>query len=90
MTAEETIARLEGASIANANVNDMHGVWGHAQLRARDRWTEIQTPTGVVPALLPPGSTKVAEKGGYGARMERVPAVGEHNEAILAELDLFR
>ncbi|KAJ5086241.1 hypothetical protein NUU61_007548 [Penicillium alfredii] len=90
LTAEETIARLEGASIANANVNDMHDVWGHAQLQARDRWTEIQTPAGVVPALLPPGSTKVAEKGGYGARMERVPGVGEHNEAILAELDLFR
>lgn len=85
-TAEETIARLEGAAIANANVNDMHDVWKHAQLRARDRWTEIPTPNGMIQALLPPGSTKTADQGGYGAQMGSVPAVGEHNTAILAEL----
>lgn len=87
-TAEETIARLEAAAIANANVNDMHGVWKHAQLRARDRWTEVSTPTGMIQALLPPGSTKTAEKGGYSAQMGSVPEVGEHNQAILAELGL--
>ncbi|KAJ5772743.1 hypothetical protein N7457_007639 [Penicillium paradoxum] len=88
-TTEETIARLDKASIANASVNDMKNVWNHAQLQARDRWTKIQTPIGAVPALLPPGSTKSVEKGGYGAQMGSVPQVGEHNEAILAELDLL-
>ncbi|KAJ5549673.1 hypothetical protein N7535_002390 [Penicillium sp. DV-2018c] len=87
-TAEETVARLDKASIANASVNDMKNLWEHAQLQARDRWTSIQTPIGAVPALLPPGSTKSVEKGGYGAYMGPVPAVGEHNEAILAELGL--
>lgn len=87
-TAEETIARLEAAAIANANVNDMQDVWKHAQLRARDRWTEVSTPNGMIQALLPPGSTKTADKGGYGAQMGSVPAVGEHNQAILAELGL--
>ncbi|KAJ5129135.1 uncharacterized protein N7515_005174 [Penicillium bovifimosum] len=87
-TAEETVARLDKASIANASVNDMKNLWGHAQLQARDRWTNIQTPIGAVPALLPPGSSKSVEKGGYGAQMGSVPAVGEHNEAILAELGL--
>jgi crotonobetainyl-CoA:carnitine CoA-transferase CaiB-like acyl-CoA transferase len=87
-TAEETIARLDEASIANASVNDMQNVWEHAQLKARDRWTQVQTPAGVVPALLPPGSTKSADKGGYGAKMGPIPKVGEHNEAILAELGL--
>lgn len=88
LTASETIARLEAASIANANLNDMQGVWKHAQLQARDRWVDIQTPVGTVPALLPPGSTKSAKQGGYAAQMGSVPKVGEHNEAILAELGL--
>jgi crotonobetainyl-CoA:carnitine CoA-transferase CaiB-like acyl-CoA transferase len=88
LTAEETVARLDAAVIANANVNDMRGVWEHAQLRARDRWTDVDTPAGRIPALLPPGSTKNAAQGGYGARMDSVPRVGEHNEAILAELGL--
>lgn len=86
LTASETIERLEAASIANANLNDMQGVWKHAQLQARDRWVDIQTPAGTVPALLPPGSTKSAKQGGYGAQMGSVPKVGEHNKAILAEL----
>lgn len=88
LTASETIERLEAASIANANLNDMQGVWKHAQLQARDRWVDIQTPAGTVPALLPPGSTKSAKQGGYGAQMGPVPKVGEHNKAILAELGL--
>lgn len=86
LTAGQTIEKLEAASIANANVNDMQGVWKHAQLKARDRWTEVQTPVGAVQALLPPGSTKAAVQGGYGAQMGTVPDVGEHNEAILKEL----
>lgn len=87
-TAEETITLLEAAAIANAKVNDMHGVWDHAQLQARDRWMEVQTPTGMIQALLPPGSTKTVERGGYGAQMGSVPEVGRHNQAILAELGL--
>jgi crotonobetainyl-CoA:carnitine CoA-transferase CaiB-like acyl-CoA transferase len=88
LTADETIARLDKAAIANANVNDMHGVWKHAQLKARDRWSEVQTPKGRIEALLPPGATKRVEQGGYEAQMGSVPEVGEHNEAILAELGL--
>ncbi|KAJ5873401.1 uncharacterized protein N7473_013274 [Penicillium subrubescens] len=88
LTASETITRLEAASIANANLNDMQGVWKHAQLQARDRWVDIQTPVGTVPALLPPGSSKSVKQGGYGAQMGCVPKVGEHNRAILAELGL--
>ena len=88
LTVEQTIARLDGASIANASVNDMQNVWDHAQLQARDRWTKVQTPIGAIPALLPPGSTDSVEKGGFGAQMGSVPQVGEHNEAIFAELGI--
>lgn len=82
-TSGQVVERLDGASIANATVNDMQGVWNHPQLKARNRWTEVDTPVGRIPALLPPGFEVGTE-----ARMDPVPAVGEHNEAILAELGL--
>lgn len=74
----EAIARLDAAGIANAKVNDMAGVWGHPQLAARARWTQVDTPAGPIPALLPPGRDE--------ARMDPVPAPGEHTAKILAEL----
>ncbi|HMZ02772.1 MAG TPA: CaiB/BaiF CoA-transferase family protein, partial [Burkholderiaceae bacterium] len=55
LTAEQLIARLDEAQIANAHMNDMHDVWAPPQLRARGRWTEVGSPAGALPALLPPG-----------------------------------
>jgi itaconate CoA-transferase len=81
LTVEQVIARLDEAQIANARLNDMHEVWEHAQLRARARWTEVTTPAGPVPALLPPGASS-----GWQARMDPIPALGEHSVAILGEL----
>jgi len=78
---EELIARLDAARIANARINDMHEVWQHPQLAARGRWTEVATPAGPIPALLPPGSNS-----GFTPRMDAVPALGQHTEAILGEL----
>lgn len=74
------VARLEAAKIANARVSEIADLWHHRQLAARRRWTEIETPAGPVPALLPPGRAE--------ARMGAVPAVGQHNGAILAELGI--
>ena len=81
LTAEEVIARLDTAGIANARMNDMAGLWSHAQLRARDRWREVETPAGPVPALLPPGGI-----GDAPPRMDPVPELGQHSRAILREL----
>jgi len=55
-------------------------VWAHPQLAARERWHEVGTPAGPVPALAPPGLVDPAP------RMDPVPALGEHTEAILREL----
>jgi itaconate CoA-transferase len=82
--ADEVIALLEEAQIANAKVNSMNDVWEHPQLKARGRWTELQTPAGVVPALLPPGFSAEQNAGWLGP----VPRVGEHNDAILKELGI--
>ena len=81
LSAPQVVERLEAAQIANARVNTMHEVWAHPQLKARGRWREIGSPAGPLPALLPPGSWN------HGApRMDPVPALGEHTDALLAEL----
>lgn len=85
-TAEDVLVLLDEAAIANASVNDMQGVWNHPQLQARQRWTEVKTPSGVVPTLLPPGMGTDPDE--LNARIGAVPDVGEHNEAILAELGI--
>lgn len=81
LSAAQIVLRLEKAGIANAQVNELKDVWDHPQLAARRRWRDIQTPAGTVPALLPPGSSVEAPP-----RMDAVPALGAHTEAILAEL----
>jgi itaconate CoA-transferase len=80
-SAEEVIAKLNETQIANARMNEIEEVWSHAQLKARERWVEIDTPVGKVPALLPPGQSNT-----YNPRMDLVPAVGAHTDVILAEL----
>ncbi|KQW87214.1 CoA-transferase [Massilia sp. Root418] len=81
LTADQVIARLDSAQIANAHMNDMHDLWQHAQLKARGRWVEVGTPAGTMPALLPPGVPNT-----YEARMDGVPALGQHTDQILGKL----
>ena len=66
---DTVIQRLDQASIANAKVNDMQGVWEHPQLKARDRWRRIDTAAGSVPSLLPPATSNA-----FAPRMGPVPA----------------
>ncbi len=81
MTAEEVIARLEKAQIANARLNEMRDIWEHAQLKARARWNEVASPVGALPALLPPGVPNT-----WTARMDAIPELGQHTQSILSEL----
>ncbi len=81
LTTSEAVALLDAAGIANARVNEMKDVWAHPQLSARGRWREIASPAGVLPALLPP-----ATPDSFDARMDGVPALGKHTDAILGEL----
>lgn len=81
LSAEEVMARLDAAHIANARMNEMPEIWRHPQLEARGRWTRVGTPAGEVPALAPPGSPPEPAP-----RMDAVPALGQHTEAILREI----
>lgn len=80
-TVDEVCGRLDAAQIANARMNGMQDVWDHPQLKARQRWVEVATPAGPVPALLPPGTSSA-----FPARMDGVPALGQHTDGVLAEL----
>ena len=81
LSAQQIVERLDEAQIGNARMNDMHEVWDHAQLRARGRWVEIDSPAGRIKAMLPPGVPESFEP-----RMDPIPAVGQHTDAILREL----
>ena len=81
LTAAEVIARLEAADVANARLNDMQEFWRHPQLAARDRWAKVASPGGQIDALKPPFNLS-----GFEARMDAVPALGEHTSKVLAEI----
>ena len=81
LTGEQAEAQLLAAGIATARINSPADLWHHPQLQARARWTTVHTPAGPISALRPP-----AQNSGYDARMDPVPAVGEHTDALLAEL----
>ena len=81
MTTAQVAARLDQAQIANARMNSMAELWAHPQLKARDRWRQVSTPVGDIPALLPPGRIS-----SFDYRMDAIPAVGQHTDAILREL----
>ncbi len=83
LTAGDVEARLDAAGIANARLRTPAEFAAHPQLAARDRWRDIGTPGGPVRALLPPVTVSGRE-----AAMGDVPALGQHNAAILAELGL--
>lgn len=76
----DVMARLESAGIGMAEVRDMAGLWAHPQLAARDRWREIEVAGRPVAALRPVSGQ------GWQPAMGPVPRLGEHTEAILAEI----
>ncbi|WP_433526965.1 CaiB/BaiF CoA transferase family protein [Nocardia pseudovaccinii] len=76
---DEVIELLEQAGIANARLRTPAEFTEHPQLAARDRWRPVDTPGGVMQAMLPP------VVGGWEPAMGAVPRVGEHNAALRAE-----
>jgi itaconate CoA-transferase len=77
----QVLQRLDAAQIANARMNDMAGLWAHPQLQARERWRQVGSPAGDIPALLPAG-----RQSAFDYRMDPIPSVGEHTDAILRGL----
>lgn len=76
---DEAEHRLEEASIANARLRGPADLAEHPQLRARDRWVEVDTAQGPIEQLRPVFSLDDP------APRQRVPALGEHSDQILLE-----
>lgn len=74
--------KLDLSKIAYADVNEMQDVWNHPQLRALKRIVETETPAGTVNSFLPPGNNNQ-----YQAALGPVPAIGEHTQEILRDLN---
>jgi crotonobetainyl-CoA:carnitine CoA-transferase CaiB-like acyl-CoA transferase len=81
LSSDAIVALLEKAGIAYARLNSVQQFAAHAQLQARDRWAEVGSPVGPLPAMLPPVTMT-----GVSPRMDPIPDVGQHTEAILDEL----
>src|SRR5262245_26821073 len=81
LTGAEAVALLEAARVAYAHLNSVQDYLEHPVLSARDRWRTVGTPNGPVRTLLPPATMP-----GVPSRMDPVPALGEHTDAILAQL----
>ncbi|WP_328392774.1 CaiB/BaiF CoA transferase family protein [Nocardia sp. NBC_00416] len=83
--ARHTLAEIQKAAdeagIGNSRYNTTAELLDHPQLAARDRWREVGSPGGPVPALLPP-----AVISGFEPPMGAVPGLGEHTDAVLREL----
>jgi itaconate CoA-transferase len=80
-SADEVLALLDAAQIANARLNSVGDLLAHPQLERC--WAEVPSPAGPIRALPSPVST-----GGAEPALGPIPAVGEHTDAILAELGL--
>ena len=80
-TADELVARLDAAGIAHARMNTVEAFAAHPQLAARGRWRDVGSPAGPIRALVPPITIDGVEP-----VMDPIPALGEHTDAILAEV----
>jgi crotonobetainyl-CoA:carnitine CoA-transferase CaiB-like acyl-CoA transferase len=73
----------DAAGIGNSRYNLPSEVVAHPQLLARDRWRQVDTSNGEIPALLPPPVIT-----GFDPPMGPVPGLGEHTDTVLGELGL--
>ena len=78
---EEVIEALESCGIACAKANTIAELWQHPQLRALNRFIEVETEVGTLEALAPPGHSD-----SFDAAVSKVPSLGEHTRSILGEL----
>ena len=83
LTGEEVESRLTEAKIAHARLRELDEVLTHPQLVTRNRLTEVDSENGPIMAIRPPITLTGREP-----RMDPIPAVGAHTEAILTELGL--
>lgn len=81
LPADEIVDRLRRSRTAHSFVRGPQEVWEHEQLRARDRYVDVSTPTGEARMFRPPFNLSDLPPAA-----PRVPAVGQHDPDVVAEL----
>ena len=81
VTPEELMRRFRAGRVAHSFVRDPLALWRHEQLRARDRFMQVTTPTGSAEVYKPPLNVSDA-----GDPNPAVPALGEHDPDLVATL----
>jgi itaconate CoA-transferase len=81
LSAADILDRLDRAEIASARRNSVAEFMEHPQLRERDCWRTIASPSGPLRALRPP-----VRMDGVDPVMGAVPSLGQHTRQILEEL----
>lgn len=79
----EVLARADEAKIGCATLNSIAELLEHPQLSERNRWVEVDSPSGPVTGLAAVPSSPT-----WDLPLAGIPALGQHTEAILAELHL--
>jgi itaconate CoA-transferase len=77
-TLPEITERLDAAGIGYARLNGVQALIDHPQLAERGRWTEVGSPAGPLPALLPPPVSP-----SWPLAPGDVPGLGEHSDVVL-------
>jgi len=71
------LGRLDSAGLPTATMRDLAGLVSHPQLRARERWVEIDTEGGRVTGLRPPFNLE-----GMPSLASAVPALDQHGPVL--------
>ncbi len=78
---EELLERLERGRVTHSSVRDPHSLWQHEQLRARDRFMSVTTPTGSTEVYRSPFNiSDISEPDAS------VPDLGAHDPALVDHL----
>jgi itaconate CoA-transferase len=81
LPAAEVVERLTSSRTAHSWVRSPIEVWEHEQLRARDRYVDVQTETGSATTFVPPFNLSDTPPA-----TPSVPAVGAHDPSLITEL----
>ncbi len=80
-SADEILARLRAGGITHSKVRDPLGLWEHEQLRARDRFMTVTTPTGEAEVYRSPFNIS-----DIGETQDYVPDLGEDRTGLVERL----
>lgn len=80
LDSEFIMGRLEETGIANARLNRVKDLATHPQLQQRKRWREVDSPAGMIKALIPPVTSE-----NISAAMDPIPDLGEHTLSVLRD-----